>query len=68
MLQDLLELVAGVVRFGNEGILGHLHTQDVGHHVGSQPAHKWGTAGGVMCLPVVEQKPIHLQRAAWGRN
>lgn len=61
VLQDLLHLVRGVVRLGCEGALGHLHAQDVWHHVGSEPSHQRCAARGVVSLTVVEQEPVHLE-------
>lgn len=61
MLQDLLQLVAGILWFGGEGPFGNLDAQDVCDHVRAKPANQRGAAGGVVGLPVVEEKPVHLQ-------
>lgn len=61
VLPDLGQLVAGILGLGGEGPHWDLHAQDVDHHVGPQPAHQRGTAGGVVGLPVVKQKSVHLR-------
>lgn len=61
MFQDLLQLVAGVLRLGCEGSYRNLYAQNVRDHVGPKPANQRGAPGGVVCLPVVEEETIHLQ-------
>lgn len=53
--------MASIFRFGGEGTLGNLYTQDVSDHVGTKPAHQRGAARGVVSLPVVEEETIHLE-------
>ncbi|TNN79835.1 hypothetical protein EYF80_009872 [Liparis tanakae] len=60
VLQDLLQLLAGVLGLGGEGSRGHLDAQDVGHHVGAEPAHQGGAARGVVGLPLYS-----AARASW---
>lgn len=62
MLQDLLKLMAGIIRLAGEGTLWHLDAQDICHHIGSEPADQWCAARGVVGLLVVEKKPIHLEK------
>lgn len=59
-LDDLLELPPGVVRFGREHGGGHGEPQDFRDHVGPEPAHQRGAAGGVVGLLVVEEQPVDL--------
>lgn len=61
MLQDLLKLMAGIIRLAGEGTLWHLDAQDICHHIGSEPANKRRAARGVVGLLVVEKKPVHLE-------
>lgn len=62
VLQDLLQLMAGVFWFGGEGSFGNRHPQDVRHHVRAEPANQRGAAGRVVSLSMIEEKPIHLQQ------
>lgn len=62
-LDDLLELPPGVVGLGRERGGGHGEPQDLGDHVGPEPAHQRGAAGGVVRLLVVEEQPVDLWAA-----
>lgn len=60
-LDDLLELPPGIVRLGREQGGGHAEPQDLGDHVGPEPAHQRGAARGVVGLLVVEEQPVDLR-------
>lgn len=60
-LDDLLELTPSVVGLGCERRGGHGQPQDLGQHVGPEPAHQRRAAGRVVGLLVVEEKAIDLQ-------
>lgn len=53
--------MAGVLGLGGEGSGRDLHAQDVFDHVGPEPAHQRGAAGGVVGLSVVEEEAVHLR-------
>lgn len=61
VLQDLLKLMAGIIRLAGEGTLWDLNAQDICHHIGSEPANQWCASRGVVGLLVVEKKPVHLE-------
>lgn len=61
-LDDLLELPCCIVWFGSEHGGRHSQPQDFGYHVGPEPAHQRGAAGGVVGLLVVEEKAVNLYK------
>lgn len=60
-LDDLLELPPGIVWLGREQGGGHAEPQDLGDHIGPEPAHQRGAARGVVGLLVVEEQPVDLR-------
>lgn len=61
VFQDLLQLVACVLRLAGKGSYRNLYAQNVRDHVGTKPTNQRGAAGGVVSLSVVEEQTIHLQ-------
>lgn len=59
-LNDLLELTPSIVWFCSEHSGRHGKPEDFGYHVGPEPAHQRGAAGGVVGLLVIEEKSIDL--------
>lgn len=60
MFQDLLHLMAGVLRLGCEGPFRNLDAQNVRDHVGTKPTDQRSAAGSIVSLSVVEEETVHL--------